>query len=201
MDDNNTIKSNVEDLELMLGDDESTALSLRVQGFDDDKSYHRFIKNVEKLVRTSLEYREWIKYIIDVLGYTNCEMTDERSSEVTVEIHHHPITLYTIVKGVIVNYINKEKEFCTYDIASETIQLHFQNRVGFIPIVKTLHEKYHNGYLDIPIDFCHGEWKYIINNFPLEDEEMQNILRLASVKKESLKEQWSRSSYSKVINE
>ncbi len=194
------IESKVDDLELLLNGDESSALSLRINGFDEDKDFDRFIKSVEKLVRHSREYREWVKYLIEVLECTNCALTEESNEQCSTEIHHHPINLYSIVKSVTIQNINKENEFCSFDIAQEVMELHFQNRVGFIPLIKSIHEKYHNGYLDIPIDLCQGDWKYLLNTYTFEDEELQSILRLASIKKEDLKLKWTKNQYPGVVN-
>jgi len=192
------ISSNVENLEL--SSDGNFTLPLRRGGFEDENDFIKYIKNIERLIRTSTEYKEWVKYITDVLGYTSCALTDEKSTEVSIQIHHHPFNLFTIVKIVLLSYINKEKEFCTFDISQDVIDLHFQNRVGYIPLVTTLHEKYHSGFLSIPIDFVHGDFKYILNNYKIDEEDMNVIGTLMTVHSDQLREQWSKNNYPGVVN-
>ncbi len=192
------ITSDQVNLKLMIEGEEDNPVSnlpLRRKGFDDDREFTKFIKNIERLVRSSIEYKDWTRYIKDVLGYSACALTDEKSAEITLEIHHHPINLYTICKGLTTSYINKEKEFCSYDIALECINMHFSNRIGYIPLISTLHEKYHNGFLRIPIDLCHGEWRWVMNHLPLDEIDTSIISELAQVKLEDMKQEWSRGSY------
>jgi len=125
---------------------------LRIDDIEDSKDLTKFIKNVERMVRGSSEYRLWLKYIKEVLGYTKCGITDEIEEHVTIEIHHHPFTLFNIIKSEVNKVIASGRNFCTFDIAVRTIELHFKNKVGYIPIVKTLHEKFHNGYFQIPME-------------------------------------------------
>ena len=194
------ISSNVDNLELFCGDNAEYKLPLRRAGFDQEKDFTYFIKNVERLVRNSTEYREWKKYVKDVLGYCNCAFTSEKSSEVTIEIHHHPVTLFTLVKTVTVFSINKEKEFCSFDIAQQCIELHFSNRVGYIPLASTIHEKYHAGFLRIPIELVHGDWRYIVDNYPVDDLDIQLIGEQAAVKLEDIKVEWTKNNYPGVVN-
>ena len=60
------IKSNIERLELY-SDNYPFNLSLRIQTFEGEADYNKFIKNCEKLIRGCLEYKLWRNYITDVL--------------------------------------------------------------------------------------------------------------------------------------
>jgi len=194
------VKSNVENLELY-SDAYPFSLSMRIKDFPNEKSMTKFIKNVEILVRRSLEYKEWRSYLIDVLGVNACAITDERHSEVTVEIHHHIPSLFLIVKALVNKAISEEREFSTFDIALEVIQLHYENRIGYITLLKSLHEKFHNGFLSIPINLIKGNYKYFIDNLMeyLDDEDIDQINERLAVKETDVS--WSRDNYKAVINE
>lgn len=181
------------------------SLSLRRKEFTDIKEQKRFVKNVEAIVRKSTEYREWVDYVKQVLGYFSCEVTGELGSQVTVEIHHHPISLFDITNAVVYKYILEEKEFCTFDIAQEVIQLHFCGHIGFVPLVKTMHEKVHNGYLSLPMEIIHGKWTYMLENYPFDDEALESIHLKTAINRENCgwgngggegKYFWSRNNYS-----
>jgi hypothetical protein len=189
------ISADLDKSELKSGKDDSFKLPLRRHGFDDEKEFVKFVKNVEKLVRNSIEYREWVNYITEVVGYANCALTEERMTEVTIEIHHHPINLFTITKAVLTHKINTQKDFCTFDIAQDIIDLHFQNRIGYIPLVSTLHEKYHTGFLEIPIDFCHGDYYYILNNYTFDEDDADRVRQLCLVKSSDMRVKWGRNQY------
>ena len=108
--------------------------------------------------------------------------------------------LFTIVKCIIMDYITKQKSFCTFDICQDVINLHFQNRVGYIPLISTLHEKFHNGFLSVPIDLCYGNFRYILQNYAIEEDDMNIIAVSLTIKSCDLKEQWIRNYYPGVVN-
>jgi len=170
-------------------------LPLRIKTFPDTKSFEIFIKNAERLVRGSIEYRLWVQYITDHLGHTHCALSKESMSECPVEIHHHPVTLYTIVKGVINKLLSTEQEFSTFDVATKVIELHFQNKVGYVVLISSLHSKYHSGFLNIPIELVNGNYKYIIQNYTVDEEEYDRIAKLCNVHADDLKQSWGRGNY------
>ena len=170
-------------------------LSLRIDNFSDEKEEIKFIKSVEKMVRNSPEYRLWVDYIVESLGQNKCEFTGELKSETSVDVHHHPICLYTIVKAVIDDKLKKHQSFCTFDISREVIEMHFQNKVGYVLMLSSLHEKYHNGFMQIPIEFVNGDYKYILKNLEIEKEEYERILLLCSVHKDDIVQKWSKNNY------
>jgi hypothetical protein len=163
------------------------SLSLRIKELEDEKDLKKFVKSTEALIRRSPEYKLWTSYVRDVLGCSKCEITDERIGEVTVEIHHHPFSLYTIVKAEVLKNSSNNKEFCSFDIATNLIEQHFQNQIGYIPLVKTIHEKFHNGYFQIPLELIHGDYKNLITKYfdYLDDEEKDLINARLAVNKEN----------------
>lgn len=158
------IKSNVESLEIY-SDRHPFSLSLRISNFENEAEYKKFVKNCEMMIRRSVEYKEWRNYIIDVLQINECMITHERMDEVTIEVHHHAPGLYTLVTALVNKHIEENTNFCTFDISQEAIELHFQNRVGYVTLLKSMHEKFHNGKLDIPINLVKGDYKYFIRNY------------------------------------
>ena len=178
-------------------------LSLRRDNFEDEKEEKRFIKNVERLVRGSLEYREWLAFIKDTLNLDYCVFTKETDAETgDIEIHHHPLTLYDIVMIVVDTYIVNNKQFCTFDIASDVINLHFQLKVGFVPLLGSLHKKFHNGYLDIPIELVHGDYKYLLENYFVRENLLTKVSRYESIHlSDDILPQWQKDNYNFVINE
>jgi len=155
---------------------EQVYLTLKRKEFADDKEYKKFIKNVERLVRASLEYKEWVQFVKFSLGYDYCLFSLELDEETDdIEIHHHPFTLYDIVDLVVAKNIQQGKEFTTFEIAYQVMELHYQLKVGFVPLSGTLHKKYHKGNLPIPREFILGDYMYLYNNYPLTEELRKKI--------------------------
>ena len=121
-----------------------------------------FTKKCVSLIHASPEYRDWATYVKEMLGYKTCALTNESSEQLTVDIHHHPLTIFDITNIILNTYIANQKSFTSLVIAKDVLHLHYNDRVGFIPLVSSLHEKYHNGFLVIPPKLIHGGWQYLL---------------------------------------
>lgn len=158
------IKSNVENLQLY-SDTYPFSLSLRVSNFESESEYKKFIRNCEMMIRRCLEYKLWRNYIIEVLQINECMITHEKNSEVSIDVHHHIPSLYILVAAHVNRNIEKGEDFCTFDLCKEIMELHFQNKIGYVTLLKSMHEKFHNARLGIPVSFVKGDYKYFMNNF------------------------------------
>jgi len=170
-------------------------LSMRIKKFENDSTYNKFIKSVERMVRSSYEYKLWKSYLIDVLGLTTCVITDENLSELTLEVHHHVPSLYLIVKAILNEAMENGEFFCTYDIATRVMEIHFKNQIGYAMMCKSMHEKYHNGFLEVPIESINGNYMEFINNYSrfLDSEDLDNLNNLLQINQSNC--QWIRNNY------
>jgi hypothetical protein len=171
-----TVQSNVENLELY-SDAYPFRLSLRMKNFDSEASYKKFIRNCENVIRKCMEYKLWKGYIIDVLQINECMITHEKMDEVTIEVHHHVPSLYTLCCALVNKKIEQNADFCTFDICQDVIELHFKNKVGYVTLLKSMHEKFHNGRLEIPIELVKGDYNHFINSYGsfIDESDMETI--------------------------
>ena len=158
------IKSNVENMELY-SDAFPFRLGLKIRNFENEADYKRFLKNVEMLIRRCNEYKLWRNYIIDVLQINTCMITNESIDQVTIEVHHHIPSMFTLVSALVNKHIEEHEDFCTFDIAQEAIELHFKNKIGYVTLLRSIHEKFHNGYLTVPIDMVKGDFNHFIEKY------------------------------------
>lgn len=195
------IKSRVEKLELY-SDEYPFSLSFRVKNFEDEKDFIKFLKSCEKIVRGSFEYKQWREYLITVLQINKCIITHEDIGEVPLEIHHHPVSLFTIIKSIILKNIDEKKEFSTFDVSLSCMELHFQNIIGYTPLIESMHSKFHLGFLQIPIELVRGNYrKYLLEYSKYLDEtDVEAINVRMNVKLKDLKEQWSVNNYPGIVN-
>lgn len=184
-----------ENLELY-SEDSPFRLALRVRNFENETQYKKFLNKCEKLVRSSLEYSLWRDYIRDVLQLQECAITQEKMSEVSVEVHHHVPSLFTLVKALVNKKIDANEEFSTFDIATKAIELHFSNKIGYITLLKSIHEKFHNGFLTIPMSLVKGDYKSFLAEYStyLEEEDLNLINERLSIDENNCS--WTRNSYS-----
>lgn len=148
----------------------SKKLFYNTDGFSNNKQYVAFIKSVEKTIRGSVEYREWTSYLREACGAIDCKITHETVEDCTIEIHHYPFNLFQLVDICIETKMQNKEKFSTFDIANEVMSWHFRDIVGYIPLISSLHEKYHNGLLQIPLWAVSGNWKTILSEFSVPEE-------------------------------
>lgn len=123
----------------------------------DDKTRYKFINMVEKLVRSSLEYKELIAYLHSGLDMNYCmffnNVSKEKGRRIRIEIHHIPFSLFDIVNIVLKKYETEELEIDPFVIAEEVMQLHYKGHVGLVPLSETVHQLYHKGRVFIPLQY------------------------------------------------
>ena len=188
------VKSNVENLELY-SDNYPFSLSLRIANFENEAEYKKFSRNCEKTIRGSIEYKLWISYIKDVLQIQSCAITQEAMGEVSIEVHHHIPSLYTLVTALVNRKIEHDEKFSTFDIALEAIELHFANKIGYVVLIKSMHEKLHNGFLSVPVSLVKGDYKYFVKEFSqfLDDFDLDTLNSRMSINTSNCS--WSRNEY------
>lgn len=154
-------------------------LSLKINGFEDDKQEKKFINKVKSMIRSSIEYQYWRDYIKEVNDQNRCILTDESGQAVTIELHHHPLSLENIIKLVLYKNYQEDISFNSFEVQNEIIMYHYQNIIGYVPLVSTLHEKFHNGFLDLPINFVQGYWEVFWNKFKhYATNDIQNLVAM-----------------------
>lgn len=197
------IKSNIDNMELY-SDAYPFTLPLRISTFQDETAYNKFIKNCEKIVRGSIEYKQWRNYITDVLGINECMITQEKMSETTIEVHHHVPSLFILTKALVNKKIENNEKFSTFDIALECIELHFTNKIGYVTLVSSIHEKFHNGFLKIPFELIKGDYKYFISEYSkyLDTDDLETLNERLAVSNEYFKyEGWTSDKYPGLVND
>ena len=159
------------------------SLSLRVKNFLDSNEYVKFIKGIERTVRASCEFKQWREYIIEVLQVDSCSISKETREDCSIEIHHHVPSLFVLIKTIINKHVLDGVPFCSFDICTECIELHFKNKIGFVPLISSLHEKFHNKKLEIPSELIMGDYKWLLQNYTFDPDDLLEIQARLKVEK------------------
>lgn len=135
-----------------------------------DAEKDRLIKRIERIVRGSGEYRDYIAFLRQNIGMDACaffnNVSKQSNKKVRIEVHHTPLTLYDITKIVVEKYIQTGEEIDDLLIAEEVTRIHYNNQVGLIPLSKTLHEVVHNSdKLTIPMYMIFGNYAKFLREY------------------------------------
>ena len=129
----------------------------------------KFIGYVEKLCRSSHEYRKLIEFLKNTLNIKSCAYMENYSlnNGFNIEFHHHPLTLYDIVETIANKQKSESKDERVSDmeIAKEVLLTHYRLIIGLIPLNPTVHEAIHSEKL-----FCHpemvlGDWRIFLDEY------------------------------------
>lgn len=175
-----SIKSNI--------DNEEWELSLKRDDIPEGKPFFKFIKDCERLIRMSPEYKDWVDFVRSSIGINYCQITGEYHADTKSDIHHHPCSLFSITKAITKELIDKQKPFTSLDVSMKVLELHYDMKVGFISIIKSLHEKFHNGALSIPMELIkHGDFNDFIKNYSqyLDEEDLEIIHNRLKINKKN----------------
>lgn len=150
---------------------------------NNDKEKHKYISRIERLVRSSLEYRDYINFLKENVGLDSCIFFQHvgggnKRSRVSVEMHHEPFTLYDIVKAVLDKYQEEGLPLNDLNIADEVMKLHYENKVGLVPLSKTAHQIIHNSTkLFVPLNMVYGQYSQFLEEYDPYVEDLYDKLQ------------------------
>lgn len=148
-----------------------------------DKDKLKLITDIERYVRRSLEYKQYIRFLRDEIDMTECAFFENvnnknRNSKISIEIHHEPIDLFTITQIVVDKWIDLGIPINPILISKEVMELHYKNHIGLIPLSVTVHQLYHDGKIFIPLQYVYGKYiSFIEEYWDYISEETRSILQ------------------------
>lgn len=156
-----------------------------------DKDKIRLIKDVERIVRRSIEYKQYIKFLKDEIDMSECAFFQNinnktPNSGVSIEIHHEPMTLFDIVNIVVDKWIDLDMDINPLLISEEVMSLHYKNQVGLVPLSATVHQLVHDGKIFIPLQNVYGDYLSFIEEYGayINDNTMNLLQTKLSMSKE-----------------
>lgn len=135
-----------------------------------EREKEKYIKRIEKEIRSSLEYRDYISFLKEYVDMKHCaffnNVENEQGSKVRIEIHHEPLTLFDIVETVVNKFIDEGIPLNDLYISDEVMELHYTNKVGLIPLSKSVHQIVHNSnQIVIPLHLIYGNYKEFLEEY------------------------------------
>jgi hypothetical protein len=106
-----------------------------------------------------------------------------------IELHHSPITLYEIVNTVMNKHLDKNGYYKSFAVAEEVCVLHYDLKIGLVPLNPTAHELHHSGELPIHPSLVKGNYNIFLDEYKdylpeslvnklidLEDQKEENVV-------------------------
>lgn len=133
----------------------------------DEKDFNKYLQDIERIIRSSMEYREFINYLREYMDMNKCSFFENVSNinsyKIKIHIHHHPLTLYDIVVIVYNKRSFFEESLEAEMVAKEAMYIHYFMMVGLIPLSETVHDLVHDQLIFIPLDKVMGNWEEFLD--------------------------------------
>ena len=134
----------------------------------DETNLKKFIKSVERTVRTSKEYKRYIENLrtnVHALNYDTV-MSNISNTDRALEVRQYPWSLYEISDILILDHLANKDNITSFSIAKEIMEYHFKNKIGLVSLTKTNHELAHDGALFLHKNQIFGKYEEFINEHP-----------------------------------
>lgn len=159
--------------------------------FRTPKDKSKFIMKCERFCRHSMEYKEYMKFLKTHMDMNRCTvlkgLDTSHGKRYTIEMHHEPFSMHAIVEAVVNKREAEGLPMSIFAIADEVMELHYDGKVGLIPLTKTMHELVGNDKIFIPLQYIYQdyvafsrEYEDYINPIVKEQVESKAQLSLAN---------------------
>ena len=151
--------------------------------YETDKDQRKFIERTKRIIRNSMEYKDYVKYLRENCDMDKCaffqKIRKSKDNKVRIEIHHEPFTLDDIVRTVINKQMDEGVPLNDLNVADEVMYLHYSNMVGLVPLSKTVHEMVHadTNKIFVPLNMCYGDYREFLNQYAdfIEEDIMDRL--------------------------
>ena len=133
----------------------------------DENAYKKFIKQTERIIRKSKEYTKYIETLrtnIPALNYDSI-MSNISNADASLELHHYPLTLYTIVEIVLNHHLMNKDKVTTFSIAKEVMECHFRNIIGLVSLATTNHQLAHLSSIFLDKRQVFGDYETFLDEY------------------------------------
>lgn len=135
----------------------------------DEKQFKKYIDDVERIVRSSKEYRDFVQYLRKYMDMNSSaflqNVSNAESTKIKIELHHTPFTLFDIALTVFNKRTRCHEPLDVVLVAKEVCYIHYFLYVGLIPLSRTEHKLVHNQALFVPLDLVLGRYDQFIEMY------------------------------------
>jgi len=153
----------------------------KLRTFEKDIDYIKYIKGLERKIRSALEYRDYIQYLKETQDLTNCSFYHNLDKEVVphfpIEQHHSPLTLFDITCIITNQYFATHGYYNSLAICNAVLKQHYAGNVGLIPLSITIHKLAHTGDIFIPVNTVFGDWYDFVEEYKewFTDDQLKSL--------------------------
>lgn len=135
----------------------------------DPKSFKKYVEDIERTVRHSFEYTEFIQYLRKYMDMNKCaffkNISNADTTKIKIHLHHHPFTLFDIAMAVYGKRYEMGEPLEVELVAKEVMYIHYFLYVGLVPLAETVHVAVHQQALFVPLNIVLGKYDQFIDMY------------------------------------
>lgn len=119
------------------------------------KGRYKYLTMIKSLVRKTPEYRQYIEFLKKYRGQNVSRVLPAaiqgNGKKYSIELHHEPFSLFEICDIVVTKRETLGESLNPLKVAEEVLELHYDGKVGLVPLDITSHELCEKGLIFIPL--------------------------------------------------
>lgn len=143
------------------------------------KGRYKFITMLKMKIRNTLEYRSYIEFLKKYRGmhksYVLPQVRIDTGKKYSIELHHDPFTMFEIIDIVVTKREACGESLDVFDIMEEVLELHYDGKVGLVPLDITSHELCEKSLIFIPLQDIYQRYDLFYDEYDALCEIPQKI--------------------------
>ena len=120
-----------------------------------NKGRFKYISMIKSKVRGTTEYRSYIEFLKKHRGMHMSHVLPaariDTGKRYSIELHHEPFSMFEIIDIVVTKRETLGESLKPFDVMEEVLELHYDEKVGLVPLDITSHELCEKGLIFIPL--------------------------------------------------
>ena len=150
------------------------------------KGRFNFISMLKSNIRNTMEYRSYIDFLKKHRGMCRSHVlpaaTIENGKKYSIELHHEPFSMFEIIDIVLTKRETCGESLNPYHIMEEVLELHYDEKVGLVPLDITSHQLAEKGLIFIPLQDIYQRYDLFYDEYSALCEIPEKIENMLEIK-------------------
>ena len=150
------------------------------------KGRYKYLTYIKALVRKTPEYRQYVEFLKKHRGQNRSHVlpaaTTGNGKKYSIELHHEPFSLFEICDIVVTKRETLGESLNPLHVVEEVLELHYDGKVGLVPLDITSHELCEKGLIFIPLQDIYQRYDLFYDEYDALCEIPEKIKNMLEIK-------------------
>lgn len=153
-----------------------------------NKGRYKYLTMVKNGVRSTPEYREYVEFLKKYRGMHTSKVLPnvkiDTGKKYSIELHHEPFSLMEICDIVLTKREAQGESIAPLQVIEEVLELHYDGKVGLVPLDITTHELCEKMLIFIPLQDIYQRYDKFYDEYSLLCDIPEKIEKMLEIKVE-----------------